>query len=339
MITLSRMGVNGVGLWRMGSEDPGFWHALGAWRSAGKPDLASIDQDDNVDVEGQGEILRITATPTLGERQVTFDPRDRLISTETYRSLPTPFVVQRTGDLPKKVALTFDDGPDPIWTPQILSILEAYHVPATFFRDRRKRRRQPRPARREVRDGDDIGNHTYTHPNLAQDSPTGVNLELNANQRLVEGLYRPFDPAVPRAVFRRCRADHRRRNRPGAAGAAAWLYGGRAARRSRRLDETGNQDYRRSDAGTGHGRHPRTLGQHHPAPRWRRRPRANRRGAARDHRRPADRRDTPIVPVSHRSPGSAHAQVMPALAGRRSRLGARRCLRLHRASGYSPSRR
>ena len=39
---------------------------------------------------------------------------------------------------------------------------------------------------REIRDGDDIGNHTYTHPNLAQESPTGVNLELNFTQRLIE---------------------------------------------------------------------------------------------------------------------------------------------------------
>jgi cellulose synthase/poly-beta-1,6-N-acetylglucosamine synthase-like glycosyltransferase/peptidoglycan/xylan/chitin deacetylase (PgdA/CDA1 family)/spore germination protein YaaH len=196
MITLSRLGVNGIGLWRMGSEDPGFWRALAAWRggaeqngrSGSKPDLSSIDQEDNVDVEGQGEILRITATPTLGERKVVFDPRSKLITGENYLSLPTPFVVQRTGDLPKEVALTFDDGPDPIWTPQILAILEEYHVPATFFVIGENGLANRSILEREVADGDEIGNHTYTHPNLAQESNTGVNLELNATQRLVEAF-------------------------------------------------------------------------------------------------------------------------------------------------------
>ncbi len=186
MTTLSRMGVHGVGLWRMGSEDPGFWRALAAWRDGTRPDLASIDQEGNVDVEGQGEILRITASPTSGEREVGFDPRSKLITDEHYLSLPTPFVVQRTGAQARRVALTFDDGPDPVWTPQILSILEEYHVPATFFVIGENGVANRGLLQREIRDGDDIGNHTYTHPNLAQESPAGVNLELNFTQRLVE---------------------------------------------------------------------------------------------------------------------------------------------------------
>jgi cellulose synthase/poly-beta-1,6-N-acetylglucosamine synthase-like glycosyltransferase/peptidoglycan/xylan/chitin deacetylase (PgdA/CDA1 family)/spore germination protein YaaH len=186
MITLQRLGVNGVGLWRMGSEDPGFWRALTAWRDDTQPDLASIDQEGNVDVEGQGEILRITATPTTGQRQVSFDRRSKLITDEHYLSLPTPFVVQRTGAQARRVALTFDDGPDPKWTPQILSILEEYHVPATFFVIGENGVANRGLLEREIRDGDDIGNHTYTHPNLAQESPTGVNLELNFTQRLIE---------------------------------------------------------------------------------------------------------------------------------------------------------
>ncbi|MDE2301932.1 MAG: glycosyltransferase [Sphingomonadales bacterium] len=186
MVTLQRMGVTGVALWRLGSEDPGFWRALGALRARSEPDLASIDQEGNVDVEGQGEILRITASPTLGQRAVTFDPASHLISSENYLSLPTPFVVQRTGALTKRVALTFDDGPDPTWTPQILTILEQYHVPATFFVIGENGVANRGLLEREVRDGDDIGNHTYTHPNLALESRYGTNLELNATQRLIE---------------------------------------------------------------------------------------------------------------------------------------------------------
>ena len=191
MRILSRLGVGSIALWRMGSEDPGFWPALSAWRNqAGPrfapPDISAIAQDTNVDVEDQGEILRITATPSPGERQVTFDPRTHAITGETYLRLPTPFVVQRIGARPKEVALTFDDGPDPVWTPQILSILEQYHVPATFFAIGENGVSNRGLLQRMVRDGDEIGNHTYTHPNLAGESGTGVDLQLNATRRLIE---------------------------------------------------------------------------------------------------------------------------------------------------------
>ena len=59
------------------------------------------------------EILRITATPTPGVRQITFDRHSNSITGENYLKLPTPFVVERVGAKPKLVALTFDDGPDP----------------------------------------------------------------------------------------------------------------------------------------------------------------------------------------------------------------------------------
>ena len=186
MHILSRLGLGNIALWRMGSEDPGFWPVLSAWRTNGLPDISAIEQQANVDVEGQGEILRITATPTLGQRDITFDPRTHLITREAYHSLPTPFVVNRTGALPKQVALTFDDGPDPKWTPQILEILEQYRVPGTFFVIGENGVANRSILEREVRDGDEIGNHSYTHPNMALETKTGINLELNFTQRLIE---------------------------------------------------------------------------------------------------------------------------------------------------------
>ena len=67
---------------------------------------------------------------------------------------------------PHTIALTFDDGPDPTWTPQILDILERYRVPATFFVVGAHVARHPDLARRIIDDGDEIGVHTFTHPNL-----------------------------------------------------------------------------------------------------------------------------------------------------------------------------
>lgn len=184
---LSRFNINSVALWRLGSEDPGYWPVLDAWRQKRPlPDLSHIQQSTNVDIEGQGEILRIAATPTPGERQIRSDPRSGEITGETYQSLPTPYVVQRVGDRPHLVALTFDDGPDPVWTPKILSVLEKYHVPATFFIVGENGVANRGLLQRIVADGDEIGNHSYTHPNMAGASATSVGIEINATQRLVE---------------------------------------------------------------------------------------------------------------------------------------------------------
>ncbi|OQW46505.1 MAG: polysaccharide deacetylase [Proteobacteria bacterium SG_bin6] len=179
------MGVAGVALWRLGSEDPDFWRVLKNFRGGQRPDLRQIAEIANVDVEGSGEILRITATPQMGTRALQFDQRG-LIRDERYVTLPTPYVVVRTGARDKLVALTFDDGPDPSWTPKILDILQAKHVPATFFVVGENALENPGLLRRIVAEGNELGNHTYTHPNLALESSSGSRIEMNATQRLIQ---------------------------------------------------------------------------------------------------------------------------------------------------------
>lgn len=179
------LGVPGVALWRLGSEDPGIWSVLAGYRSGLRPALTAIRPVANVDVEGSGEILRITATPQNGARQLRYD-RTGMIRDEHYLRLPTPYVVRRTGDRPKLVALTFDDGPDATWTPRILNILESAHVPATFFVIGENALQHPGLLRRIVDDGSEIGNHSTTHPNMAEASAADVRIELNATQRMIE---------------------------------------------------------------------------------------------------------------------------------------------------------
>ena len=67
----------------------------------------------------------------------------------------------------RTVALTFDDGPDPTWTPKILAVLRHYRVPGTFFLVGAHVASDPGLVQEELRDGDEIGSHTYTHVNLA----------------------------------------------------------------------------------------------------------------------------------------------------------------------------
>lgn len=179
-------GVAGIALWRNGSEDPGFWEVLAAHEAHHLPHIQSIPRAQGTDVEGNGEILRIAAEPTGGARALSFDA-DQAIVAERYDMLPAPYVVERTGGAdPRAIALTFDDGPDPDYTPKILDILERKHAPATFFVIGENALEHPEIVRRIAGDGSELGNHSYTHPNLAEVSPVGTMLELNATQRLLE---------------------------------------------------------------------------------------------------------------------------------------------------------
>jgi peptidoglycan/xylan/chitin deacetylase (PgdA/CDA1 family) len=78
----------------------------------------------------------------------------------------TPFVRQGVGHV-REIALTFDDGPGP-YTPEILDVLERFHVPATFFAIGKMERYFSASTIRELHDGDVVGDHTQSHPMLAQ---------------------------------------------------------------------------------------------------------------------------------------------------------------------------
>lgn len=81
----------------------------------------------------------------------------------------------------KTIALTFDDGPSQ-YTPQVLDVLERYHVPATFFMIGSQIPGHAAVLRRMVEDGDEIGVHTFTHPELGAVSPWREHAELSATQ-------------------------------------------------------------------------------------------------------------------------------------------------------------
>jgi cellulose synthase/poly-beta-1,6-N-acetylglucosamine synthase-like glycosyltransferase/peptidoglycan/xylan/chitin deacetylase (PgdA/CDA1 family)/spore germination protein YaaH len=186
---LNRMGINAVALWRLGTEDPSLWTMFGRHHRTLPPaaGISQIPAGTNVDIEGNGEILRIGAFPVAGERILTTNARGHIIN-ERFLRLPSPYQIQRTGYRPGLVALTFDDGPDPVWTPKILDILKAEHVPATFFIIGENALTEHGLLERLVRDGHEVGSHTYTHPNLANATPAQTALELNATQRLFQAF-------------------------------------------------------------------------------------------------------------------------------------------------------
>jgi cellulose synthase/poly-beta-1,6-N-acetylglucosamine synthase-like glycosyltransferase/peptidoglycan/xylan/chitin deacetylase (PgdA/CDA1 family) len=78
----------------------------------------------------------------------------------------------------KAIALTFDDGPDPEWTPQILAVLAQYHAQATFFEIGSRVNEFPELSRRVVAGGNEIGSHTFTHAQPGNVPGWQLDLEL-----------------------------------------------------------------------------------------------------------------------------------------------------------------
>ncbi len=66
-----------------------------------------------VDFEGSGEILKVVSRPQDGWRNLDIDVTDGYIKNEDFVAIPSSYVIQREGDHPGLIALTFDDGPDP----------------------------------------------------------------------------------------------------------------------------------------------------------------------------------------------------------------------------------
>ncbi|MEU2621845.1 glycosyltransferase [Streptomyces sp. NPDC007157] len=87
----------------------------------------------------------------------------------------------------KTIALTFDDGPNPTYTPQVLKILDQYDVPATFFLVGSMVSRYPSIVKTMVEQGNEVGIHTFTHVDLSYQSDARINREMQQTQLALAG--------------------------------------------------------------------------------------------------------------------------------------------------------
>src|SRR5438270_1348338 len=182
----------GVALYRLGTEDTAIWDAL-AVAPDFRLDLATrsllevLRGSDTITDDGDGEIVTVDESRADGMRTLAVDKDNYLTANYTkFPEFPTLYH-QGAGDA-HEVALTFDDGPDPEWTPKVLDVLRAAKIKAAFFLVGVNAERYPNLVRRIVDEGHEIGNHTYYHPNLALCWPEHVRLELNATQLLIQTL-------------------------------------------------------------------------------------------------------------------------------------------------------
>src|SRR6201987_289265 len=185
MRSARNLGIKTFALWRLGSEDRSMWKIWDLPSDPTAPDkLKDVQPGQDVDMEGQGEILRIEARPANGERDITVDPATGLITDQVFKNLPEPYRVARYGATAKQVAITFDDGPDPEWSPKILDVLKREHAPATFFLIGIQAENNPALTKRIYDEGHEIGNHTFTHPDISNISKSYMKVELNLTERL-----------------------------------------------------------------------------------------------------------------------------------------------------------
>lgn len=184
------LGVRGTALWRLGAEDPSLWFIWDATYPSDtmRARLEQIPPGPDLILEGDGDIWRIMATPQKGQRTFRYDSSSDSILDESFTKYPLSYRIDQMGNAPNKIALTFDDGPDTRFTPQVLDILKEKHVPATFFVTGLAANNAPNIVRRAYAEGNEIGNHTYTHSHFDEGSATQLTFELKLTERLLESF-------------------------------------------------------------------------------------------------------------------------------------------------------
>jgi peptidoglycan-N-acetylglucosamine deacetylase len=180
-----QLGIRTFSLWRLGSEDRSLWSI---WDNPGEADadqkLANVPPGEDVDREGYGDILYVEHQPAPGTREVTLDRDTELMTAEKMTLLPEPYQLNQYGRKEKQVAITFDDGPDPTYTPRILDILKRENATATFFLIGLQAQKFSWLAKRIYDEGNTIGNHTFSHPDISEVSQRYIDFELNLTERL-----------------------------------------------------------------------------------------------------------------------------------------------------------
>src|SRR6266571_2451813 len=127
----------GFALYRLGSEDPTIWEALSVPRdfkidNQTRESLEVLKGTDTITDVGDGEIVTVDESRSDGMRNLAVDHEGYLTAKYTkFPEFPTLYHQGAGGE--HQVAITFDDGPDPQWTPKILDILKAANVKAAFF--------------------------------------------------------------------------------------------------------------------------------------------------------------------------------------------------------------
>jgi peptidoglycan-N-acetylglucosamine deacetylase len=185
LLDAKKLGYHQVALWRLGSEDPNLWKVFSTY--------------DQLEEAGPllFESMYPNALPHLKPNEIVCHenlgikkPSLRMMSDGHLDGYDHDIsgLGARKGETYKEVALTFDDGPNSLYTPQILEILKAHEVKATFFVVGKNVNDQPGLLQKIYEEGHCIGNHTYSHVDLSSIGDEGTKLELLKAQREIQSI-------------------------------------------------------------------------------------------------------------------------------------------------------
>ena len=145
---------------------------------------------------GHGPLVRVLAVRRDGRQVSGLDPATKAVvatftTADVQRIGSSAYVIQRFGYTDhgqRTISLTFDDGPDVKWTPELLNLLSAEKVPATFFATGTMIARNPEIFRREVREGHAVANHSLTHVDVSNTSDWRGRLELTVTDHVIRAV-------------------------------------------------------------------------------------------------------------------------------------------------------
>ncbi|NEY91746.1 glycosyltransferase [Tabrizicola oligotrophica] len=200
MKVLQDQGIAAIAVPSLGEEEPAYWKVLD--RIMPPEAMTAIEAPafpDNVVYTGEGAFYRLASAGSAGRRLWHLDAENGFVQDQQYEAIPRAVHMERFGRRnPRQIALTFDDGPNPEATGQILDALKAEGASATFFVVGTAALAAPELLQRAVDEGHVIGSHSFSHPHMDDLNEFMVHTELNANRSVIEGvigrsplLYRP----------------------------------------------------------------------------------------------------------------------------------------------------
>jgi cellulose synthase/poly-beta-1,6-N-acetylglucosamine synthase-like glycosyltransferase/peptidoglycan/xylan/chitin deacetylase (PgdA/CDA1 family) len=160
------------------------------------PPLTSDTTGKRVPVVGQGPLVRVLEVHRENGQTIGLDPSTKRVeatftAAEQEHIEQSEYVIRRFGysaTAQRTISLTFDDGPDLKWTPELLNVLSAERVPATFFATGTMIARNPEIFHREVREGHAVANHSLTHVDVSSTPDWRARLELTITDHVIRAV-------------------------------------------------------------------------------------------------------------------------------------------------------
>jgi peptidoglycan-N-acetylglucosamine deacetylase len=174
---------------QVGGEDPLFWSCLKSKCAEKTNSVHTLEVPVEFFVLANRPDTVVVSDAKLqkGIREVAINEQG-LITSASWKNIPAQSTIEYQALKTNSLTLTFDDGPDPLYTPKILDVLKQYDIKATFFVIGSQAQKYPELLKRIVSEGHTIGNHTFNHAEIRKISFTDLEKELDNTNKIVEAI-------------------------------------------------------------------------------------------------------------------------------------------------------